>query len=321
MLLGRFSKGSRATVGAVLACAVAAIAVAGCGSSSSTSAGSNQVVRAAYVSTSTSGYRMRFGITLSTSALPQPITGAGVGRFNVHQRQGAVTLDMNFGSIPQVASVLGSSTLHLEELIDGTTVYIKLPTSLTSKIPSFGSKPWLKIDLAKAAAAAGVPGLGSLVSNPASSDPSQFLQYLRAAGTVTKIGSDQVNGISTTHYRASIDLDKVPNALPSSSRSQAQAAIAGLEKVTNLHQIPVDVWIDNHNLVRRIRLAFREPVASGQSVSTAINVDIVGYGPQPPPTLPPADQVTDASALAGSSASGSSSSSSGGSSGAYFPGG
>jgi hypothetical protein len=316
MLLGRFPRVSRARAGAVLACAVAAVAVAGCGSSSSTSAGSNQVVRAAFVSTSTSGYRMRFAMTLSSPALPQPITGAGAGRFNVKQRQGAVTLDMNFGSIPQIASVLGSSTLRLQELIDGTTIYVKLPTSLTSKLPSLGSKPWLKVDLAKAASAAGVPGLGSLVSNPASSDPSQFLQYLRAAGTVTKVGSEQVNGIATTHYRGVIDLDKVANTLPSSSRSQAQAAIAGLEKVTKLHTIPVGVWIDNQNLVRRMRLAFSESV-SGQSISTAITVDIVGYGPQPPPVLPAPGQVTDVSSLAG----GSSSSSSSSSSGAYFPGG
>jgi hypothetical protein len=317
MVLGRFSRVSRATAGAVAACALAAAAVAGCGSSSTTTAGSNQVVRAAFVSTSTSGYRMRFAMVLSSPALPQPITGAGAGRFNIKQRQGAVTLDMNFGSIPQVASVLGSSTLRLQELIEGTTIYVKLPDALTSKLPSLSSKPWLKVDLAKAASAAGVPGLGSLVSNPASSDPSQFLQYLRAAGTATKVGSEQLNGIATTHYRGVIDLDKVPNALPSSSRSQARAAIAGLEQVTKLHQIPVGVWIDSQNLVRRMRLAFSESLSSGQSVSTAITVDIVGYGPQPPPVLPPADQVTDASALAGASSGGSS----GGSSGAYFPGG
>src|SRR5436305_9516200 len=219
---GRFSRVSGATAGAVLACAAAAVAVAGCGSSSGAGSASNQVVRAAFVSTSTSGYRMQFGITLSSTALPQPITGTGAGRFNVKQRQGEVALDMSFGSIPEVASVLGSSTLHVEELVDGKTVYMKLPASLTRKLPSLGSKPWLKVDLAKAASAAGVPGLGSLVGNPASSDPSQFLQYLRAAGgSVTKVGTAQVNGISTTHYRASIDLDKVPNTLPSASRSQS----------------------------------------------------------------------------------------------------
>jgi hypothetical protein len=300
MQLGRFSIRTRATVAAGLVCAAAAIPLAGCGSSSSSTA-SNQVVRAAFRSTSTSGYRMRFGMLLSSSALPQPIKATGTGRFSVQQHSGAITLAMDFGSIPQISQVLGSSTLLLRELISGTTVYIKLPDALAGKLPSLSSKPWVKIDIAKAAAGSGVPGLGSLVNSPASSDPSQFLSYLRAAGTVTTVGSETVNGIQTTHYRAVIDLDKVPDTLPTSSKSQAKQAIAGLEKLTNLHQIPVDVWIDGHNLVRRMRLSFRESLPTGQTVSTAITVDIVEYGPQPPPVLPPADQVTDASALAGAS--------------------
>lgn len=283
-----------------LACAAGALALAGCGSSNSSSSASNQVERAAFVSTGTSGYRMRFGMLLSSSGLPQPIKAVGTGRFNVKQHSGAITLAMDFGSIPQVAQVLGSSTLLLRELISGTTVYIKLPDALAGKLPSLASKPWIKVDIAKAASAAGVPGVGSLVNNPASSDPSQFLNYLRAAGTVTKVGSETINGISTTHYRAVIDLDKVPDSLPSASKGQAQQAIAGLEKLTQLHQIPVGVWIDSQNLVRRMRLAFRESLPTGQSVDAAITVDIVAYGPQPPPVLPPADQVTDASALAGS---------------------
>jgi hypothetical protein len=300
MAKGRFSIGGRTAFVAVLACTALAVALAGCGSSSSSSSGSNQVVRAAFVSTSSSGYRMRFGMVLNSSALPSAITAVGGGTFNIHKRAGQVTLDMNLGNIPQMASVLGSSSLRIAEVIDGTTVYIKLPDALTSKVPSLSGKPWMKIDIAKAAGAAGVPGLGSLVNNPASSDPSQFLQYLRAAGgTVTKVGSDAVNGLPTTHYRATIDLDKVPNALPSGSRSQAQAAIAALEKNTNVHQIPVNVWIDHQNLVRRIRLGFRESLPTGQAVGVAINVDIVDYGPQPPPAIPPAGQVTDVSSLSG----------------------
>ena len=300
-MMGRLSTGSRRALATGLTCLAAVGAIAGCGSSSSNSSSANQVVRAAYVSTSTSGYRMRFGMVLNSSALPSAITAVGAGRFNVRQHTGAITLEMNLGNIPQVSAVLGSSRLLLQELIDGTTIYVKLPDALSSNLPSLSGKPWVKIDLAKAGSASGVPGIGSLVNNPASSDPSQFLQYLRAAGTVTKVGSDTVNGIPTTHYRAVIALDKVPNALPAASRSQAQAAVAGLEKITNLHEIPVGVWVDSQNLVRRMRISFRESLATGQAIDAAITVDIVGYGPQPPPVLPPADQVTDASALAGAS--------------------
>jgi hypothetical protein len=286
-----------------LACGAAAVGVAACGSSgSNSSSAANQVERAAFVSTSSSGYRMRFGLTLSSSSLPQPITAVGLGGFNTKGHTGSLALDMNLGNSPQITAVLGSSTLHLDELIDGTTIYVKLPTALTSKLPTLASKPWIKIDIAKAGATAGIPGLGSLINNPTSSDPSQLLQYLRAAGTVTQVGTETINGVSTTHYRASIDLDKVSAALPAASRAGAQQAIAGLEKLSNLHQIPVGVWVDGQNLVRRIRLSFHESLPTGQSVSTEITVDITGYGPQPAPVIPPASQVTDASGLAGSGA-------------------
>ena len=297
MQLGRLK-----TVATTLACAAAALAVAGCGSSSSSSASSNTVIRAAFVSTNASGYQLQFTVQLSSSALPQPINATGKGTFNVRQHQGAVALDMNLGSSPQITQVLGSSTLHIEEVLDRTTVYLKFPEELASKIPSLSGKPWIKIDLAQAASAAGVPGLSSLVNNPASSDPSQFLQYLRAAGTITQDGTEVVGGVQTTKYKATISLDKVPDAVPSSSRSSAQAAVQGIEKLTNLHEIPAAVWIDDHNLVRRMQFSFNESV-SGQTVQAKITVDIVKYGPQPKPTLPPPDQVTDASSLAGLSGS------------------
>jgi hypothetical protein len=296
-------------------CAAAALGVAGCGSStsSSTSANSNQVVRAAFTSGSTSGYQLKFALNLNSAALPQAINATGDGSFNVPQRQGQIALDMNLGSSPQITQVLGSSTLHMEEVLDHTTIYIKFPQELASKIPTLGGKQWIKIDLAKAASAAGVPGIASLVNNPASSDPSQFLKYLRAAGSVTQVGTEEVNGVQTTKYKATISLDKVASTLPAASRAAAQSGIQAIEKTTNLHTIPTTVWIDDHNLVRRMQFTLNESV-QGQTVGTTVTVDFVKYGPQPSPTIPPADQVADVSSLTGAAA-GSSSASASGSSG------
>jgi len=65
----------------------------------------------------------------------------------------------------------------------------------------------------------------------------------------------------------------------------------------NLCQFAAIVWIDDQNLVRRMQFTLNESV-SGQNVASTVTVDFVKYGPQPKPTLPPADQVTDASSLA-----------------------
>jgi hypothetical protein len=284
---------------AALACAAVVLFVAACGSSSSSSVTSSNaadtVAKAASASAGAAGYKMTLSMKISSPALSQPLTATGSGSFSIPDRAGSFNLAMDFSNEPQVAQVLGSSTFNIEEIIKTPIIYVKLPDALAQKIP--GGKPWLKIDLDKAASAAGIPGLSSLTSNPASSDPSQLLQYLRAvSGTITKVGSEQVGGTQTTHYKATISLDKVPDAVPAAQRKGAQQAIASLENLTHLHSLPVDVWIDDHNLVRQMKMSFASS-SGGQNVDTQMTIGIPEYGPQQPPTAPPDSQVTDASAF------------------------
>jgi hypothetical protein len=274
--------------------AAGAFGVSGCGASSAL----DPVAQAASASTSKPGYRMTLSLQLSSSSLPSAITGTGTGSFDLTDHVGSITMDMNLGSSPQVVQALGGSTFHTEEVLQGLTVYMKLPAALASRLP--GAKPWLKLDLQKAASAAGIPGLSSLTSSPAGSDPSQFLQYLRAAsGAVTSVGAETVDGVPTTHYRAQIALDRVAGMLSSDSRAAAKQAIAAMEKTTGLHDLPVDVWIDAAHLVRRIAMTFDENVQAGQSIHMKMSMDFTDYAPQPRPAAPSSDQVTDLTALLG----------------------
>lgn len=286
----RPARGTRMKGLAALLAAGAALglALAGCGSGSL-----DPVAQAATKSATAAGYRIKFTLQISSPALPAPITATGRGRFDRPARSGSLVLDMDLGSIPQVSQVLGTSRLRLEELISATTVYIHLPAALRHRIPTL-SAPWLKIDLASAGSSAGVPGLGSLFNNPTSTDPSQLLNYLRAtSGGVTKVGTATVNGLQTTEYRAQVNLDKVPDLLPSAQQAQARQAIAAVERLTGLHQISVEAWIDAGNLVRRMHVTFDEKLPTGQALAVGVTADFVQYGPQPPPVLPPASQVTD----------------------------
>lgn len=275
---------------------VAMVLVSGCGASSTI----DPVAQAASISTSTSGYQMRFSLQLSSPALPMAVTAAGAGSFDPPDRAGSLALGINLGSSPLVVQALGGSTLRIEELLDGSTVYMKLPPAVAGMVP--GGKPWLKIDLADVAAAAGMPGLSSLASNPVSTDPGQFLEYLRAvSGHVADLGAQEIDGIPTTHYRTEIDLGRVPDTVPPASRSAAQQAVSALESLTHLTNVPVDVWIDDQHLVRRIRLSFGATLPSGVATNQSLTIDITEYGPQPKPHFPPAGQVTDLSTLAGAS--------------------
>jgi hypothetical protein len=205
-----------------------------------------------------------------------------------------MSLAINLGENPQAIQAFGSSTLRMDEILDGGIVYVKLPSAVTGALTTLG-KQWIKVDLSKLA---GVPGLSTLESSPASSDPSQMLRFLRAAsGSVVAEGRQQVGGFETTHYRADLDLDRVADALPSAEQGMAKQALSALEQQVQAHTIPVDVWVDGHQLVRRIQMNFGGSLANAQTLQLGMTIDFSNYGPQPRPTLPAADEVQDLSGL------------------------
>jgi hypothetical protein len=279
----------------VAVCIGAGSAFALFGSDSSTL--SDPVAQAATVSAAAAGYRIHMQITIPSPAAGAPITGVGDGFVDARDHAATITVAMSFGDSPQVAQVLGSSTLRMTELIDGTTVYMKLPAVTTGALGAPG-KEWLKIDLAKSLH---LPGLASLEGNPATGNPSEMLQYLRAVSdSVVAEGHQRIGGLETVHYHANISLDRVISALPPADRAAAQQAISGLEQIAQLHAIPVDVWVDSGHLIRRMRMTFGAVTATGQSTGFGLTMDFSDYGPQPRPSPPPADQVQDIGALAGS---------------------
>lgn len=284
-----------ALVGSLLA--AGAVAISGCGVSSTI----DPVAQAATQSTKAPGYRMTMSMSVSTPALPTPLTGTGSGSFETGDHLGSLSMSMSLGALgsnPQVRQLLGGSTLRIDEVIDRLTVYMKLPAALTSKLS--GGKPWLKLDVAKAGSALGMPGLSTLESNPAGGDPSQMLRYLRASsGQLKNLGKAEINGIETTHYSATIDLNKVPDEFPPSERAAVRQTVNTLKGKAGLSSIPVNVWIDQQHLVRRMQLSLSETQAN-----VTLGIDFTDYGPQPAPAVPPASQVTNITSLAGIGASG-----------------
>ena len=92
---------------------------------------------------------------------------------------------------------------YLEENGD-PVMYANLPF-LADKLP--GGKTWIRLDLEQAGQKLGVD-LNQLLSQ-ADQNPGQILDLLRASGSVETIGTETVDGASTTHYKATIELDKV----------------------------------------------------------------------------------------------------------------
>ena len=277
-----------------------ALMLAGCGSSSNQSSSKQPptatLTRAAYVSSNAPGYRAAISLK-ETVPRVGVITATGNGAFRLTpKREGSMTMQLK---IPSAASS-GLGSLQMQVVSVPGTIYMKLPPQLASRVP--GGKPWLLINLNQLGKAAGIPGLGSLANSSSSlNNPGQYVSYLRATtdGTVRNLGQATINGVQTTHYHAVIDLNKLPNVVPASSRASVQQLVAALKKRGTKTQLPIDAWIDSSQKIRRMVITYNEPV-NGQQISITTQVDFLQYGPQPAPTVPPASQTQNLLSLAGS---------------------
>jgi hypothetical protein len=266
-----------------------ALLVAGCGgSSSSGKAGGVKTVRAAYVSSTSPGYRVVLKVTGSAAGHAINLTGTGAIAQAAHA--GRLTINVS-------TSTLGGENLHIECLVLGKDFYLKLPASLAGKIP--GGKPWLELNLSELGKRVGIQGLSSLADN-SGENPARFLRVLRedSTGTVQNLGHRTIDGVSTTGVRATLDLSKIADTLPASRQPSASAAIASIEKLTGLRYLPITAWVDSSRHVRQMVL-FETGHVDGRSFSEHVQLDFVRYGLEPVPAAPPADEVTNMTSLAG----------------------
>jgi hypothetical protein len=272
-----------------LAAAIVALAAVAFVLLGSTSSKLDPVAQAATRSASSPGYRARLSVAMSSPALPGAITMTGSGVVDQRAHAASISMAVSLPNLPQVTQKLGGNTLQFTEILDGSTIYVELPSALAGQLSVLG-KRWISVDLAKAS---GVPGLSNLAGGlgGAGGDPSQFLQYLRAASdSVVADGHASIDGYDTTHYQAQLDFSKVANVLPPSQRGTVQKALSALAQEAQLGTIPVNVWIDRSHLVRRIRMTLNMTIR-GQSLNATMTEDLSDYGPQTPPSPPPPDQV------------------------------
>ena len=289
-----------AALGTVAALAAGAVAASGCGASATL----DPIARAAEVSSQQAGARISLTMRLSSPALPggeSTVTASGY----VDERDRSGEMSMNLSGIPGAAALPGGGTGTVQIIFQYPVIYMNMPF-LAGRLPE--GKTWMKLDIAKAAQAAGIDP--SQIPSLNQTDPTQFLEYLRASsGGVTTVGRESVDGTLTTHYRATLQLSSILDRLPSGEQAAARPA---LEKLGDGGSIPVDVWVDSQGRVRRMQLSIGTSLPAGTAggvagaagVGGTTTIDFTNYGPVPPIVPPPAGEVFDASALAAGLANG-----------------
>jgi hypothetical protein len=276
--------------------AAVALATGGCGSSG---VAIDPVARAADVTSQAGGAHVALTVQVDVAGQPSPITMTAQGFFNYRRREG--TLSMSMTDLPAaVGATAPSGSLQIDEIFKSQTIYIGSPL-LAGKLPN--GAQWMKLDLGRFGQSLGI-NVQQLASGQ--SNPAQLLEYLKATGgKIVPVGHELVRGVPTTHYSAVVDLNKAADVLPTANRAQLRRALAKLTALTGSSSIPVDVWVDAGQLVRRVAMRLSVSVG-GRTSTTSLTMDLFGFGPTPSVTPPPQSEVYDAtqSAVSGLSAPG-----------------
>jgi hypothetical protein len=207
------------------------------------------------------------------------------------------TMSMDFGSLADLVpgAGLAGGDLTMEMVFDWPVAYMRAPF-LPGRLS--GGKPWIKLDLAALAEGQGVqlPSFGSF----GQSDPSAFLDFLKAAGSLRVLGQEEVDGVATTHYLSRIDLGAFVDRLPARERRRLGPALAQLRQLTQDGQLAplVDAWVDGNRLLRRFGMSFSVPAGS-QSADVSLTMDLHDFGTEVEVTPPPADEVAELTQLGG----------------------
>jgi hypothetical protein len=171
--------------------------------------------------------------------------------------------------------------------------YVRFP-ALDEQLPA--GKSWIRTD-SRDTPRQGFDGMQ--LAQFTSNDPRELLEVLRGvSGEIEMVGSEQLRGAETTHYRATIDPLEYGKLSSPDKRQELESFAEEMAAQSGRREIPVDVWLDEGGLVRKLTMAFSatQPGTSDSS-DVSMTFEIYDYGEDVDIDLPTASEVVDASAV------------------------
>jgi hypothetical protein len=268
---------SRCAVVAVAGMTVA-VGLAACGSGGLSNLA---LVGKAYADTmQTNSAKVAMAVDISTKGQSAHASGVGVADWTTKQAQFSITA-------PGVAA-------PVEERAINSTVYVQVPAADRAKTQG---KAWVEASISTNANQS--QGLDNLIQPD---DPQGALQVLQSQSSqVTRVGRAVIDGVSTTHFRATYDMAKAGSGA-------SPTTIQRFVELTGTSTIPVDVWLDSAGRVRRLSLSISVVKLPQGATTTAqaqaelplrvtITLDLSAFGTPVAVTAPPASEVAPASAV------------------------
>ncbi len=222
--------------------------------------------------------------------LETTVRGLAVGDDPSTTGEGVVDFENQSGNLTlQLPSFGQASPGELELAYQGTVLYYRA-SSLFPDAPT----PWVSIDIAEVSEELTGTDLGQL-NQGANNDPSNTLALLNGvADDVEEVGTEEVRGEETTHYRATVDVRRALDH---------QGAIADRQQFETFldrfgaETIPVEVWLDDEGRARRMRYDQPLPDTPGVPIpadaGVSLTIELYDFGVDEPVEIPPPSEVTD----------------------------
>jgi hypothetical protein len=182
----------------------------------------------------------------------------------------------------------------IDTVVDNGTLYLKVPATSTAALNV--STPWVSLNLSALTKSKLGESYQQLVSD-GQQGPAQSLAILQNASSsgVQMVGTATLFNVKTTEYRTTVDLNKLASA---SGKPALAPAIKNLETKYHVSSIPVEVWLDSQQRIRRLIETVKVQPSAGPTVSATITVNIDAFDVPVTVIPPPASQVTDITARA-----------------------
>lgn len=260
----------------VLPALSASVVLAGCGGSGSPAPDSGAAaapessptlrVQAASDTTRQAG-SSRFEQTTVSTIAGKEITVRASGLLDPARRLGTITAEIGAPD---------GTTLSLEQRLVGDTLFVQLPQQ-----PGRFSRSSL----------AELVGT-SLADN---TDPTAGFQALEAASDdVTEVGTEQVRGTPTTHYRGTYDAEKALEQVGGTTGQLLEAAVEG----SDLSAVPFDAYLDDQGRLRKLVQSLTlTPRGTDQQVRSTSTTEAYDVGTPVEVTAPAPEQTEDGAPL------------------------
>jgi hypothetical protein len=207
------------------------------------------------------------------------------GLYDFDRKLTTVDMDMTEALGSKLPSTGNPDAGKATMTIQGLVAYMKI--GLLDMVPNLKGK-WIKMDIGSMGAASGVDI--AKATQLGGNDPSAVLEQMKTSSAkVETIGKEEVQGLTTTHYQATIDIEKFyrdRNAVVDETKFEAL-----LKNYTG--PLTVDAWVDAKGLVRRIHETIPMKAAPIDVV-----MEFSDFGTPVSISLPVDADVVDQSALA-----------------------